>query len=64
MRGFCSRCKEYRSDEGENAWGIVWVDGMPVCEKCGSFVDISEDDCEGRTYPSDRRPKKRPETTR
>ncbi|MGB9622447.1 MAG: hypothetical protein ACPL07_01255 [Candidatus Bathyarchaeia archaeon] len=51
MRGFCSKCKEYRSDEGENAWGIVWLDEMPVCEKCGSLVDIL-DDCEDEIYSS------------
>lgn len=62
MRGFCSRCKEYRSDEGESAWGIVWKDGMPVCEKCSSLVDIT--DCEGDIYPRNGKPKKFPEIVR
>ncbi len=43
MRGYCSRCKEYRSDSGENAWGIVLRTGYPVCEKCGRYVDILDD---------------------
>jgi hypothetical protein len=43
MREVCSKCKKYRRDEGENAWGIIWVDEVPVCEKCSSFVDILED---------------------
>jgi len=44
MRGYCPKCKEYRSDDGKNAWGIVWHLGYPVCEKCGSVLDIWEDD--------------------
>lgn len=40
MRGFCSRCKEYRSDG--NAWGILYKKGFPVCEKCGSYVDLED----------------------
>jgi len=43
MRGYCPECKEYRSDEGENAWGIVWKDGLAFCQKCGSVVDIWAD---------------------
>lgn len=43
MRGYCPRCREYRSDEGENAWGILWVDGVPTCEKCGGFVDVFDE---------------------
>jgi len=62
MRGFCSKCKEYRSDDGENAWGIVWVNDTPICKKCGSFVDILDDSEE--IYPDDGRPKKFPEKTR
>lgn len=42
MRGFCSRCKEYRGDDEE--WGIVFRwDQFPLCEKCGSYVDIEEE---------------------
>ncbi|MEM3871126.1 MAG: hypothetical protein QXE05_00980 [Nitrososphaeria archaeon] len=44
MIGFCPKCKEYRSDEGESAWGIVWIDDTPICEKCGSFVDIIDEE--------------------
>jgi len=40
MRGYCPKCREYRSDEGENAWGIVWRYDMPFCGKCGSIVDV------------------------
>lgn len=43
MRGYCPRCKEYRSDEGENAWEIIWKDGLAICERCGSVVDIWAD---------------------
>ncbi|MGH9922075.1 MAG: hypothetical protein ACRD38_04935 [Nitrososphaerales archaeon] len=41
MLGFCSRCKEYRSED--DAWGIVFSNGFPRCEKCGSYVDMLED---------------------
>jgi hypothetical protein len=47
----------------KNAWGIVWIDETPICEKCGFFVDILEDDCE-EIYPSDGRPRKHSEMTR
>ncbi len=40
MRGYCPRCKEYRSDRDEDAWSIVWKNGYPSCERCGSFVDV------------------------
>jgi len=40
MRGYCPRCKEYRSDNGFDAWRIIWRNGRPICEKCGSYVDI------------------------
>jgi hypothetical protein len=43
MRGYCPECKEYRSDEGENAWALVWKDGLAFCQKCGSVVDIWAD---------------------
>lgn len=42
MRAYCPRCKEYRSDAGENAWGIKNGKYGAVCEKCGSIVDIFE----------------------
>ena len=40
MRGYCPRCKEYRSDNGFDAWGIIWRNGRPICERCGSYVDV------------------------
>ena len=42
MRGYCHECKEYRSDDGKNAWGILWNLDCPICEKCGSVVDVWE----------------------
>lgn len=42
MRGFCPRCQEYRSENGLDAWCIIWKDGTPVCERCGSVVDMWE----------------------
>lgn len=44
MRGFCTRCKEYRSDDGMNSYCIVWKDGVAFCGKCGSVVDIWRND--------------------
>lgn len=40
MRGYCPKCKEYRSDDGFDAWGIIWRNGRPTCERCGSYVDV------------------------
>jgi transposase-like protein len=40
MRGYCPRCKEYRSDNGLDAWRIIWRDDRPTCERCGSYVDV------------------------
>jgi hypothetical protein len=40
MRGYCPRCKEYRSDDGKDAWSIIWKNGLAVCERCGSVVDL------------------------
>jgi hypothetical protein len=40
MRGYCAKCQEFRSDDGVDAWRILWDDNMPICEKCGSVVDI------------------------
>ena len=42
MRADCPKCKEYRSDEGENAWGIKHGKYGPTCENCGSLVDPFE----------------------
>lgn len=43
MRGYCPKCKEYRSDNGTNAWQIVWLNGVPICGRCGSIVDVWDD---------------------
>jgi transposase-like protein len=51
MRGYCPRCKEYRSDNGMDAWGIIWRNGRPVCERCGSYVDVWENESESCTKP-------------
>jgi hypothetical protein len=39
-RGYCPRCEEYRSDNGLDAWKIIWRDDRPTCERCGSYVDV------------------------
>jgi hypothetical protein len=44
MRGYCPRCKEYRSDDGMDAWAIKWVEGSPLCERCGSYVNTWSDE--------------------
>jgi len=43
MRGYCPKCREYRSDEGENAWGIAWTEYGPVCERCSSVIDVFDE---------------------
>lgn len=43
MRGFCIKCREYRSDEGMDAWKIEWQEGLGLCERCGSVVDVWEE---------------------
>ena len=40
MRGYCPECKEYRSDNGVDAWAIVWSEDLPVCQRCKSVVDV------------------------
>ena len=40
MRGYCPKCKEYRSDNGLDAWRIVWHNNLAVCERCGSVIDL------------------------
>jgi len=40
MRGYCPTCKEYRSDNGRDAWEIIWKNDLAICERCGSVVDI------------------------
>jgi hypothetical protein len=40
MRGYCDKCKEYRSDNGMDAWRIIWRNDLAICERCGSVVDV------------------------
>lgn len=47
MRGFCIKCKEYRSDKGFDAWKILWNNGLGLCEKCGHVVDVWENTGDG-----------------
>jgi hypothetical protein len=49
MRGYCPKCKEYRSDEGKDAWAIIWKDGLAICERCGSVIDLWVNECDGKS---------------
>jgi len=40
MRGYYAKCQEYRSDNGMDAWEIVWRNDLAICERCGSVVDL------------------------
>jgi len=40
MRGYCPKCREYRSDDGADAWGIVWNEELALCQRCMSVVDV------------------------
>lgn len=40
MKGYCPKCKEYRSDNGSDAWGFVWKNGVPICRRCNHLVDL------------------------
>jgi hypothetical protein len=40
MRGYCPRCREYRGDNGTDAWSIVWKNGIALCKRCGSAIDL------------------------
>lgn len=70
MRGYCGKCKEFRSDNGVDAWAIVWKEGNPTCERCGGFVDlnyfVNTKSCKNcrKIYPDNGRPMKFPEITR
>jgi hypothetical protein len=46
MRGYCPRCKEYRSENGLDAWVIIWRNGRSTCERCKGYVDIWNDEDE------------------
>jgi hypothetical protein len=40
MRAYCPNCREYRSDNGKDAWSIRWQNGLALCDRCGSVVDV------------------------
>ncbi len=42
MRGYCPKCREYRSDNGVDAWTIVWSEdaSLPLCQRCKSVIDV------------------------
>lgn len=40
MKGYCPKCKEYRSDDGSDAWGFTWKNGVPICRRCKHLVDL------------------------
>jgi hypothetical protein len=42
MNGYCPRCKEMRSDEGRNSWGIKITRFGPACKRCESILDVYE----------------------
>jgi len=41
MKGYCSKCREFRGDGFE--WGITLrpSDNFPVCQKCSTYVEVS-----------------------
>ncbi len=56
MRGYCPRCREYRSDNGGDAWTIVWKDDLPFCQRCKSLIDIWPNSNRGvSSKPSERK---------
>ncbi len=42
MKGYCPACEEFRTETGDDAWGLVWHGAMPVCQRCGSIVELRE----------------------
>jgi len=60
MRGYCPKCREYRSDNGVDAWSIVWKDDLPLCQRCKSLIDIWPNSNRGvSSRPSERRKSRR-----
>jgi hypothetical protein len=49
LRGYCPKCKEYRSDNCKDAWSIIWKNDLAICERCGSVVDLWVDKCEEKS---------------
>ncbi|WP_255465254.1 hypothetical protein [Nitrosopumilus sp. b3] len=41
MKGFCTRCKEYRGDDEK--YGIHFWENFPLCDLCNAFVDMEEE---------------------
>src|SRR3989442_16006636 len=31
---------EFRSDNGTDAWSIVWGENVPLCQRCKSVIDV------------------------
>lgn len=62
MRGYCPKCKEYRSDNSTDAWKIIWRNNLAICERCGSIVDLWIN--KNKIYPGIKKPKKLPEIVR
>jgi len=29
-----------QSDDGKDAWRIIWKNGLAICERCGSVIDL------------------------
>jgi len=40
LRGYCPKCMEFRSDNGSDAWSIVWGESVPLCQRCKSVIDV------------------------
>ena len=33
-------CGEYRTDNGDDAWGFLMNGGAPQCQRCGSIIEL------------------------
>jgi len=40
-KAYCPRCEELRTDNGDDAWGFVWHVAPPVCQRCQSVVEFT-----------------------
>lgn len=40
MRAYCAKCEEYRTDDGNDAWGFIWYATSPICQRCAGVVEI------------------------
>lgn len=41
MKGYCPTCREVRSDNGCDIWGMRWRNSTPICKRCGHYVDVT-----------------------